>query len=484
MRTEPTGLPYARSRPAPSAAAVTARPADIALRRLSRSANHGRLWFAIAAAGALVAGRSRRAGIRGAGALAATSFLVHTFLKPATRRDRPLIDRTPVVRRLPRPPRTTSFPSGHAASAAAFATGAAMEFPASAAVLAPLAAAVGYSRVYVGVHYVSDVVAGAAFGAGIAMATRYWWPTPEVPAPQERASAPALPDGRGLLVVVNPKAGNGGDPAGELRRQLPAAEIMVLDPATGLAAQLDGRVGTVRALGVAGGDGTVATVAAAALRHRLPLAVFPTGTRNHFARDAGVGSFADTVRAVEAGDALAVEVATVNDVPFVNTAVIGAYPELVRRREALAPTTGRWLATALAAGQVLRRQQPVPLTIDGWPVAVWTLFVGNCRYTTGHGLLHAYRPRLNDGLLDIAYLRADTPFSRTRAVLASLAGVRQRRRAYPRRLVTELAVSSRDGPVQLARDGEPAERVSSLQFGKLPDRLIVYRPDGGDRAAG
>lgn len=463
---------------------MTARPVDTALRLLTRSANHGRLWLAVAAVGVLAAGRSRRAAVRGTGSLAATSFLVHTVLKPATGRNRPLIDRTPVVRRLARAPRTTSFPSGHAASAAAFATGAALELPASAALLAPLAAAVGYSRVHVGVHHRSDVVAGAAFGAGIALATRYWWPGPEPePAVQERASAPALPRGSGLLVVVNPKAGNGGDPGQALRRQLPAAEVVALDPGADLPALLPtllaGRASAVRALGVAGGDGTVATVAVAALRHHLPLAVFPTGTRNHFARDVGTSSSADTVRAIEAGDALAVEVATVNEVPFVNTAVIGAYPDLVRRREALAPVTGRWLATAVAAGQVLRRHRPLRLTIDGQPVSVWTLAVGNCRYTNGHGSFQAIRRRLNDGLLDVAYLRADRPLSRTRAVLASLAGIRQRRHAFPRLLATELAVGSRDGPIQLARDGEPAERVTALRFAKLPDRLIVYRPDGG-----
>jgi undecaprenyl-diphosphatase len=478
--------PWAPSRvvASPTTIVTTARPVDVALRRLSRSANRGRLWFAIGAVGLLFPGRIRRAAIRGAGSLAVTSLVVNTVLKPATRRRRPLLDRTPVVRQLRREPRTTSFPSGHAASAAAFAAGAALERPASVLVLAPLAAAVGYSRVHVGVHYASDVVAGAAFGAGVAMASRYWWPAAEPgPVLRERTSAPALPGGAGLVVVVNPKAGNGDDPGESIRTRLPAAELLELDlaadPPVELAAELADRIHTARALGVAGGDGTVAAVAAAALRHGLPLAVFPAGTLNHFARDAGIRSVEDTARAVEAGDALAVEVATVNQVPFVNTAVIGAYPELVRRRDALTEATGRWLATAIAAGQVLRRQRTLHLTIDGKPVRVWTLFVGNCRYVSSPNAFPATRPRLNDGLLDVAYLRADTPFSRARAVLASLAWVGERRHAYPRRLVTELAVESLDGPVQIARDGEPGERTSTLRFAKLPDRLVVYRTDGG-----
>jgi undecaprenyl-diphosphatase len=63
-------------------------------------------------------------------------------------------------------PRSTSFPSGHSAAAFAFATGACAELPVLAPVLAPLAGTVAYSRVHIGVHYPSDVAAGAAIGIG------------------------------------------------------------------------------------------------------------------------------------------------------------------------------------------------------------------------------------------------------------------------------------------------------------------------------
>ncbi len=66
-------------------------------------------------------------------------------------------------------PRSTSFPSGHSAAAFAFATGACEELPVLAPVLVPLAGAVAYSRVHTGVHYPSDVAAGAAIGIGSGM---------------------------------------------------------------------------------------------------------------------------------------------------------------------------------------------------------------------------------------------------------------------------------------------------------------------------
>jgi undecaprenyl-diphosphatase len=73
---------------------------------------------------------------------------------------------------LVRAPRTSSFPSGHAASAAAFATGAALEAPALAPPLAILALGVGWSRVRVGVHRPVEVIAGAGLGVTVALVSK------------------------------------------------------------------------------------------------------------------------------------------------------------------------------------------------------------------------------------------------------------------------------------------------------------------------
>lgn len=459
----------------------TARPVDLALRALTRSANGGRLWLGLAAVGLLVPGRTRRAALRGVGALAATSAVANGVLKPATRRRRPAIERTPLVRQLPRWPRSTSFPSGHAASAAAFTTAVTLERPAVGAALAPVAAAVAYSRVHVGVHHLSDVFAGIALGAGIALATQRWWPVrPARPvSARARTSAPALGEGQGLVVVVNPRSGTGDAPE-QVRHLLPRAELLLLDTDLDLAAELDRRAPSARAFGVAGGDGTIAAVAAAALRHARPLAVFPAGTHNHFARDVGLESYDDSATALAEGDAVSVDVAVINGRAFVNTAVIGAYPDLVRRRDELTPRIGKWLATAVAAAGVLRTHQPVRLRIDGRPTTVWTLFIGNCGYTP-RGPYPAWRPRLDDGQLDIQYLRKGS-FSRTRTVLSSLAGVAQRSRAYRTWYATQVRIESLSGRVTVALDGEAGPRATEFQFGKLPDKLVVYakpRPASG-----
>ncbi len=69
-------------------------------------------------------------------------------------------------------PRSTSFPSGHSATSAAFAAGVCAELPVMAPLLVPLAGGVAYSRVHTGVHYPSDVAAGVAIGLACAAAAR------------------------------------------------------------------------------------------------------------------------------------------------------------------------------------------------------------------------------------------------------------------------------------------------------------------------
>jgi PAP2 superfamily protein len=97
------------------------------------------------------------------------SLLANQVGKRLLPRVRPLLDSVPAARRARRTPGSHSFPSGHAASAAAFAVGASLEVPALAVPLGVPAAAVGFSRVYTGVHYPADVLAGVALGAGVAL---------------------------------------------------------------------------------------------------------------------------------------------------------------------------------------------------------------------------------------------------------------------------------------------------------------------------
>jgi undecaprenyl-diphosphatase len=142
---------------------------DRALWRLSRAADHSALWLAAAATMALTGGRrGRRGAALGGVAIALTSALVNVGIKPAARRERPdrAGSRVPPARYV-RMPLSRSFPSGHAASAFAFATAAGHEVPAAGPPLRALAALVAYSRVHTGVHYPGDALIGALIGSSV-----------------------------------------------------------------------------------------------------------------------------------------------------------------------------------------------------------------------------------------------------------------------------------------------------------------------------
>ncbi len=143
---------------------------DVPVRRLSGAADNSRLWLAIAAAVAVAGGRrGRRAALEGVVAIGITSATVNLGVKPIARRRRP--DRAqPALfqdRHVPMP-RSASFPSGHAASAFAYAYAVGRHLPALAVPIRLLAAAVAYSRVHTGVHYPGDVLVGSVAGAGTA----------------------------------------------------------------------------------------------------------------------------------------------------------------------------------------------------------------------------------------------------------------------------------------------------------------------------
>lgn len=149
-------------------AATEAPWLDAAMRTLTRTADHGKLWFGSAAALA-VAGdeRGRLAARQGVTALAIASATANLLAKPLSRRRRPVpADLAVLTRRQVPMPRSSSFPSGHTASAFAFATAAGRTEPRLQIALAALAALVGYSRVHTGVHYPADVLAGALLGVG------------------------------------------------------------------------------------------------------------------------------------------------------------------------------------------------------------------------------------------------------------------------------------------------------------------------------
>jgi undecaprenyl-diphosphatase len=156
-----------------SIAASSTPSLDGPLALISDAANLSKPWIVSAALLSLVGGpRGRRAALYGIASITTASTIVNAVMKPLSRRRRP--DRVAmgvIEARHVSMPTSTSFPSGHSASAFAFAAGVGHVMPAAGAALFLPAALVAYSRVHTGVHFPGDVAAGVVSGIAFAKLT-------------------------------------------------------------------------------------------------------------------------------------------------------------------------------------------------------------------------------------------------------------------------------------------------------------------------
>ena len=465
---------------------------DDFFRRLSAAANKGKLWLAIAAVMAFFPSRTRRAALHGLLAQAVASAVTNVGFKTLLPRARPLPEHLPAFRFVHPQPTSSSMPSGHSASAAAFALGVGLVRPALGAALAPLAAGVAYSRVHTGAHWPSDVFFGSAIGAGAALVTRKWWPIrPPIPELRRTAvKAAELPDGEGLGIAVNTLGGSyAEETAAALRKVFPKAYIKEVAQDEDLEAEISGVASQpgVVALGVWGGDGTVGTAAATAVAHSLPLLVLPGGTLNHFARDAGTPDLTAAVEAASRGEAARADVGRVSverglpaspelvHLTMLNTASIGLYPNLVRRRELLQPALGKPLAGVVAMLRTFAAGTPTALIVDGVRHKLWILYIGRGRYyPRDHAPL--VRPVLDDGVFDLRLITADESFARLRLLWSVLTGTVATSRITHLSESSSIRVEPGDTSMVLAVDGEVMPGVRSVVFSVAPGALTYYSP--------
>ena len=266
------------------------------------------------------------------------------------------------------------------------------------------------------------------------------------------------------VLFINPRSGGGvaaRHRIPERAREL-GIEAVVLEPGQSLAGLAQAAVASgADALGMAGGDGSLSVVAAAAAAHGLPFICVPAGTRNHFALDVGVDR-RDVPGALEAfthGIERRIDVAEVNGRLFLNNVSLGIYGDAVRRpayRDAKLRTLLETVREVLGPSG----QAPELRLIDetgyqyGHPAVV---LVSNNPYAIDQPVARGTRPALDTGQLGIVVL--DTPDD------------------HPHRpghawAAPALEVSA-PAPVPAGIDGEAVELSPPLRFAIRPTALRV-----------
>ncbi len=222
----------------------------------------------------------------------------------------------------------------------------------------------------------------------------------------ERVDPPRRP-----VLFINPRSGDGKAAHAALadRARERGVEPVVFGPGDDLAALIATAVNSgADALGMAGGDGSLAPVAAAAAEHDLPFICLPAGTRNHFALDVGIARH-DLIGALEAftdGLERRIDMAELHGRPFLNNLSLGVYGEAVRRSGYRDAKLQTMLDTI---HEVLSSTTPTPDLIVTDDVArrhtaPLVVLVSNNPYALDQPLAAGSRPRLDTGRLGIVVL--------------------------------------------------------------------------------
>jgi len=181
---------------------------------------------------------------------------------------------------------------------------------------------------------------------------------------------------------VNPGSGKGGPSVDELTAAAEAleVEVHVLAENQDLGELARGTEADV--LGMAGGDGSLGTVAAAAIERDVPFVCVPWGTRNHFASDIGLDSSEPlaALTAFREGHERRVDVGRVGERVFLNNVSLGIYARLVHRRERRRRRREIFARLRAIVISLRERRFTERFVVDGVPVRASAVLVANNEY--------------------------------------------------------------------------------------------------------
>ncbi len=281
---------------------------------------------------------------------------------------------------------------------------------------------------------------------------------------------------------MNPKSGGGKAESYRLVDECRARgiESIVLHPGDDLrqlAVDAIGRGADV--IGMAGGDGSQALVAAVAAEHDVPYVCVPAGTRNHFALDLGLDR-EDVVGALDAfedGVERRVDLVDVNGRVFVNNACMGLYAKIVQSegyREAKLKTAADMLPDMLGS-----EAEPFDLRFlgpDGTErSATHLLLVSNNPYELHHLTGRGTRPRMDRGTLGVVSAWIGGAKDAVAFVSLEAAGRIRSFRGWQEWETPQFRVDSA-APVEIGIDGEALLMAPPLVFACLPGALRVRLP--------
>jgi diacylglycerol kinase family enzyme len=243
------------------------------------------------------------------------------------------------------------------------------------------------------------------------------------------------------------------------------------------------RVGAA-AVGVAGGDGSLARVAAVALERDVPFVVVPFGTRNHFARDVGLDP-GDPLAALASfhGRERRVDVGAVDGRVFLNNVSLGLYASLVH--DPNHRTKNRLVALARMGPAALGRSRP-PLALSftvhgrGERHDALVAVVANNDYGVETLADVGSRERLDEGRLHAYVIEAVEPRRLVHLLARAAVGRLPGAGGWVEYAAPRFVLESPRPRIHAAIDGEPVVLPGRVEFELRPRELRLLVPHSGD----
>jgi len=231
----------------------------------------------------------------------------------------------------------------------------------------------------------------------------------------------------------------------------------------------------------AGGDGTISAVAGELIGTTVLLGILPLGTRNHFAKDIQLPlDLKEALAVLSQGEAMALDMASVNGQFFVNNSGVGLYPKIVKFREQFQRKgLYRWIAFIFASAIVLNRNSFLRLRIASSKKDITSrtplIFVGNNRYTM-QGYELGSRDSLVRGKLFISLMHHTSRLKLFRIAAQAVLGLPSQYADFDTWMDQEMTIYAEKKFLRVSLDGEIRLMQTPLHYLIHPHAINVIVP--------
>jgi YegS/Rv2252/BmrU family lipid kinase len=233
---------------------------------------------------------------------------------------------------------------------------------------------------------------------------------------------------------------------------------------------------------VAGGDGTLRSVAQVIEGRKFILGIIPAGTLNHFARDLGIPfDTEEAVKVVSERNFTDVDAGCVNGLFFLNNASLGLYPRTVKKRDEQVETLGRnkWAALVFAFAGIFRRFPlfTVELELEGKRIRRTSpvIFIGNNFYEMNLFSLGT-REKLNEGKLCLYIVRCKNRWRFFVMLVHIVFNRLDQNKDFESYVTGKLNIITKKKKITAALDGEVMKLENKIHIQSLPKAIKVLVP--------